>query len=140
MPRGGVKMNKTKILLKGLIIGTGLVSASVARAQTTDTDGDGAPNVLDNCVNTSNADQRDVDADGFGSICDADLNNDLIVDALDLGLFRRAQATQDPNADFNGDGKVDSTDLALLKALMGKPPGPSSVTRRLGVVAARWPL
>ena len=36
----------------------------------------------------ANADQRDVDGDEFGNVCDPDLNNDGVVNALDLGLLR----------------------------------------------------
>ena len=35
-----------------------------------DADGDGIPNYLDNCLNTSNPDQLDGDVDGVGDVCD----------------------------------------------------------------------
>lgn len=35
-----------------------------------DSDGDGVPDILDNCVNTPNADQADSDGDGVGDACD----------------------------------------------------------------------
>ena len=35
-----------------------------------DSDGDGIPNVSDNCPTVSNADQMDSDGDGFGDVCD----------------------------------------------------------------------
>ena len=35
-----------------------------------DTDGDGVPDVTDNCPNVSNPEQRDHDGDGIGDICD----------------------------------------------------------------------
>jgi len=45
-----------------------------------DTDGDGVPNMNDNCPVTSNADQLDADSDGRGDICDPDDDNDLVHD------------------------------------------------------------
>gem|GEM_PF-7027504 len=39
-------------------------------AQGADSDQDGTPETLDNCVNTSNPDQRDRDSDGLGDACD----------------------------------------------------------------------
>jgi hypothetical protein len=90
-----------------------------------DSDADGIPDKSDNCTLTANSDQRDIDSDGYGSACDADLNNDLIVNAADLGMFKLAYGSSDANADFNGDGVVDATDLALVKAQFFGPPGPS---------------
>lgn len=36
-----------------------------------DSDGDGVPDVADNCPNNSNVDQLDTDGDGIGDVCDA---------------------------------------------------------------------
>jgi hypothetical protein len=97
-----------------------------------DTDKDGVPDYQDNCVLHANGPlvsdkggniQLDTDGDGFGNICDADLNNDNQVNSLDLGLFKQAffitenQSGFDPDADFNGDRVVNSLDLGILKAL-----------------------
>jgi hypothetical protein len=35
-----------------------------------DIDGDGIPNLIDNCVDIKNQDQEDIDADGVGDLCD----------------------------------------------------------------------
>jgi hypothetical protein len=48
-------------------------------------DGDGIADDFDNCRYHANLDQRCSDADGVGSICDADLNNDGLVN---LSIFR----------------------------------------------------
>jgi hypothetical protein len=58
-----------------------------------DTDGDGVPDLLDNCPNAANADQRDHDIDGRGDVCDLcphitevldiDTDNDGVGDACD---------------------------------------------------------
>ena len=72
-----------------------------------------------------NPGQRDSDNDGYGNICDADLNNDGFVDFLDLGRIKLVFFQADPDADFNGDGTVDFLDLGLMKSLFFQPPGPS---------------
>lgn len=95
----------------------------------TDRDNDGFADNVDNCKSTSNPVQLDADGDGFGNICDADLNNDGFVNALDLGIFQKAFGTQvgqanfNPGADLNGDGRVNAIDLGLFKARFGKPVG-----------------
>lgn len=97
-----------------------------------DRDGDGVPDHADNCTAVANADQRDSDGDGYGNRCDADLNNDLATNALDLGLFKRAfdpRSSATPAlraaADLSGDGRVNALDLGLFKRLFNRPPGPS---------------
>lgn len=91
-----------------------------------DTDGDGVPNARDNCLAVANANQVDTDADGFGNACDGDLNNDGMVNALDVALFKAAFGTRGGAADINADGVVNALDLALFKQLFGAPPGPSA--------------
>ena len=92
-----------------------------------DSDGDGVSDDADNCTETSNADQRDTDADGYGNLCDADLNNDLFVNAVDLGIFRARFFSADADADFNGDGIVNVQDLGVLRNRFFAPPGPSGI-------------
>lgn len=92
-----------------------------------DFDTDGYRNFLDNCIFEQNADQRDTNADGFGNICDADLNNDGIVNAVDLGLLRSLFFSADPDADFNGDGVVNVLDLGIIRLRFFSPPGPSGI-------------
>jgi uncharacterized repeat protein (TIGR01451 family) len=94
----------------------------------TDGDSDGIPTVYDNCLNHVNPDQRDTNFDGFGNLCDADLNNSNVTNAADLALFRAAFGSQTaPDADLNGSGAVNAADLALFRALFGLPPGPSAL-------------
>jgi hypothetical protein len=92
-----------------------------------DSDGDGIPDGGDNCTLVANADQRDTDADGFGSLCDPDLNQSCTVNFEDLGLFKGVFFTSDPNADFDNSGFVNFTDLGTLKAFFLLAPGPSGV-------------
>ncbi len=93
-----------------------------------DTDEDGVQDPQDNCQFVANSDQLDTDADGFGNVCDADFNNNCIVNIVDLGLFRTAFFSSDSLYDLNGDGIVNVVDLGSLRSLFLQPPGPSGVT------------
>ena len=48
-----------------------------------DTDGDGIPDVNDNCPGDVNPNQDDEDDDGIGDLCDTDMDNDGIADDTD---------------------------------------------------------
>ncbi len=86
---------------------------------------DGVIDLKDNCTLVPNTAQRDTNGDGYGNICDADLNGDLKTDLSDFSLLRIAFGTADPDADFNGDGTVDLSDFSLFRTMFGSPPGPS---------------
>ncbi|MEL7450212.1 MAG: VWA domain-containing protein [Pseudomonadota bacterium] len=90
-----------------------------------DADSDGVADGDDNCTLVANPDQRDTNADGFGNLCDADLNNDNAINFTDLGIFKSVIFTDDEDADFDGDGAVNFSDLGLLKSMMFSPPGPA---------------
>lgn len=90
-----------------------------------DGDGDGVADAVDNCTAVANADQRDTNGDGFGNACDADLDNDNVVNFIDLGLLRSVFFSADPDADFNGDGVVNFIDLGIMRASFFGSPGPS---------------
>ncbi|MFK8015220.1 MAG: thrombospondin type 3 repeat-containing protein [Gammaproteobacteria bacterium] len=91
-----------------------------------DSDGDGFTDDVDNCSLTANPDQTDTDSDQIGNVCDADLNNDCVVNAADLGLLRSRFFTTDPDADFNVDGIVNVGDLGIMRAAFFTEPGPSA--------------
>ncbi|NNF15862.1 MAG: hypothetical protein HKN70_03900, partial [Gammaproteobacteria bacterium] len=89
-----------------------------------DADGDTVADPVDNCQLVANTDQRDSDFDGFGNLCDADLNNDNIVNFTDVFLFSDVFLDSDPDADFNGDGIVNFLDIFVLQAGFLLAPGP----------------
>ena len=92
-----------------------------------DADGDGRLDGEDNCTEIANPDQRDSNADGFGNVCDPDLNNDGIVNFVDLGRMKAVFFDTDADADLTGDGRVNFQDLAILKRFFFLPPGPSGI-------------
>jgi len=117
-----------------LILFTSLIAASLAFVATAgtidDTDSDLIPDVFDNCSAVANGpagqDQLDADSDGFGNICDADLDNDGLVGGTDFGVFVGLFGASGTVADLDGDGLVGGTDFGAFVALFGSPPGPGA--------------
>ena len=105
------------------IDGTISFSATVAP----DSDGDGRADGLDNCRMVTNANQYDADHDGYGNICDADLNNSGLVTSSDYTILRNALNTANAIADLNGSGLVTSTDYTILRNRLNTVPGPSGL-------------
>ena len=100
-----------------------------------DQDGDGIDDTQDNCTLATNPDQRDTDLDGYGNACDADLDNNGIVDLSDFDLWSSVYSTAAPgiepfvladHADFNNNGFVGLIDdFAIFRSLFGAAAGPS---------------
>ncbi|MEZ5540964.1 MAG: Calx-beta domain-containing protein [Pseudomonadota bacterium] len=126
--------------------GYGLLDVQAAYAWlATDSDGDGVRDVQDNCSAVANGpllpdaggnSQRDSDGDGFGNVCDADLNNSGTVDLLDFIAFRSVYGQSAPgtgsladHADFNGDAGVSLLDFIILRNAYGNPPGPAGTVQ-----------
>jgi hypothetical protein len=59
-----------------------------AHVQVADRDGDGRPDGVDNCADAASFAMTDADADGFGNLCDGDLDNDGLVDDDDVSAVR----------------------------------------------------
>ena len=55
-----------------------------------DLDGDGVPNIADNCPYFSNPTQDDVDGNGVGDICETDSDGDGVLDKDDTCPFNPA--------------------------------------------------
>lgn len=93
-----------------------------------DTDFDGVFDSRDNCTLVINPTQCDTNGDGFGNHCDADLNNDGIVDKTDRSLLTARLGATGPNdADLDCNGIVSTADLERLRAALGQAPGPSGL-------------
>jgi len=101
-----------------------------------DRDGDGVPDVADNCIDEPNGPllpdaggnvQLDADRDGYGNACDADFNEDGIVNFVDLARMKSAFLSGNPVADLNGDRAVNFGDLAIMKRFFFQKPGPSGL-------------
>ncbi len=103
-----------------------------------DPDGDGTANERDNCSAIPNADQRDTDDDGFGNLCDPDVNNDGFVSTswgIVYPLGRRGDiewigltaknGPYDPDHDLDGDGEVNARDISIAQIHLFMPPGPA---------------
>ncbi len=79
-----------------------------------DSDGDGIPSDVDNCVLVSNVDQDDADLDNVGDICDDcpnDPDNDVDRDGV-CGDVDLCPTDHDDN-DGDGDGVADGCDICL---------------------------
>jgi hypothetical protein len=98
-----------------------------------DADGDGVPDADDNCTLLANPTQCDSDGDGYGNLCDGDLDNSGIVNFADLGLMKAAffstpaSPNWNPDADLDCNGSVSFVDLGGLKSEFFGPPGPSGL-------------
>jgi hypothetical protein len=80
---------KLKVILA--FVGAGLLTLalsvnSFAGTECNDNDTDGICDTVDNCVDDVNPAQRDDDLDGYGNICDTDLNQDCVAGGADIGL------------------------------------------------------
>jgi hypothetical protein len=122
--------------------GTILKSANLLDIDGPDADGDAIPDGLDNCalvangsndIATAGPSQNDTDSDDYGNMCDADFNNNGVVDSNDasvlFGAFGKnsGDPSFNPAVDLNGNGVIDSNDASILFGSFGSPPGPSGL-------------
>jgi len=118
-------------LASAALFAIGLSISAIAGAPLPDTDSDGIPDEWDNCVSTSNTDQCDTNTDGYGNLCDTDINNDGAVGNPDFNTFRAnfGQAVPPGNADtdFNCDNAVGNPDFNIFRSGFGGTPGPSGL-------------
>jgi len=84
-----------------------------------DADGDSIPDADDNCRLTYNPGQQDTDEDGYGNMCDCDLDNDCVVGISDFLIFKDAWGSSpptNPDADFDSDGGVGISDFLIFRS------------------------
>lgn len=98
-----------------------------------DSDEDEVRDFMDNCTLDPNTGQLDSNGDGFGNICDPDLDNSGAVNFADYAALTAAFASNpaspnwNPDADLTGDNLVNFSDLALFQFFFLGPPGPSGI-------------
>ena len=120
-------------LVYGVTDGISSDTATLTLAVLPDADRDGVIDGQDNCTSDANAGQLDADGDGYGNLCDADLNNSGLVTTADFGAMLSVlgqSATSSPAAaaaDLNGSGMVTSTDFGILRNRLNTAPGPSGL-------------
>jgi beta-glucanase (GH16 family) len=111
----------------------------------TDTDNDGTWDEFDNCTLVANGPNDTATAgpsqnntntgipDDYGNMCDADFNDNGVVDSNDasvlFGQFGMDMTDPSfrPDVDLNGNGVIDSNDASRLFSTFGQPPGPSGL-------------
>lgn len=128
-----------------LLAGAGAIYPSIA-APLTDVDRDGVPNVADNCINVANPSQLDADRDGYGNLCDADLDNSGMANSFDYAILRSVlgrpagSSATAAAADLDGNGWVTTADEIRLRANLGKPSGPSGIATIVpqGIATISW--
>jgi len=74
---------------------------------TTDLDGDGISDLIDNCPETANADQADLDMDGIGDICDEDIDGDFSANDIDCDPLDETIYVGAPCDDGNDETVID---------------------------------
>jgi hypothetical protein len=122
-----VKVDCDQEVVVGDYIGAQMEAVNIA-----DIDADGVNDdqgAGDNCALRPNTNQRDSDNDGWGNVCDPDLDNNGIVNNTDLAEVKKKlnkTGAAAAHADLDGDGKVNFKDLAIVNAYMGKVPGPKT--------------
>jgi hypothetical protein len=79
-----------------------------------DFDVDGITNEADNCPEVANANQSDIDADGFGDVCDTDADGDELPNSSDAFPLVSIEGY----IDTDGDGRPDDCNTACTSAGM----------------------
>lgn len=78
-----------------------------------DTDQDGVQDFLDNCISQANPDQVDLDGDEQGDACDADSDNDGILNELEIAAGLDPLLAADAQLDLDSDGYSNFVEASL---------------------------
>ncbi|MBL4674544.1 MAG: thrombospondin type 3 repeat-containing protein, partial [Arenicella sp.] len=92
-------------------------SASALLNVDADVDNDTIANAVDNCPNTANTDQIDLDGDGLGNVCDDDADGDGMPNSYEIANGLNQLNSFDQQADLDGDGFTN-----LQEYLLGTDP------------------
>ena len=96
-----------------------------------DFDADGVADTIDNCSERANPAQDDTDGDDCGNVCDADYNDDGLVNSPDFGAFAAAFGLMDEekvHRDPVAGKTVGYRDWGFFQGAWGSVPGPSGTT------------
>jgi hypothetical protein len=115
----------------GITLHAGFWPIVASDADLLDSDGDGIPDVSDNCIEEENASQLDTDGDGYGNACDCDFDQNLTCSIADFSIFREdyiATADRGVGTDMDGNGAVSIADFSLFRTgYVAGVPGPSGL-------------
>ncbi len=93
---------------------TAIYQITVNRDQPlSDIDGDGIEDASDNCINDSNAEQKNNDLDSAGDVCDPDDDNDGIPDEFEIANGLDAFDATDAEGDLDRDGLTNIEEFNL---------------------------
>lgn len=87
---------------------TNYCDSGICSSMTSDSDNDGIPDNLDNCIAKPNSGQEDFDNDGIGDECDSDIDGDGMLNDWELRHGLDPYNPDDANADNDGDGLSNS--------------------------------
>lgn len=110
-----------------------LFAAGAVWAQVTDSDSDLVPDAFDNCLVAANgpgepSNQIDSDTDGYGDVCERDLDDDFFVNENDLAeIVTNFGETVPPGAgeaELTGDLIVGMPDVLVWRRFIQTQPEP----------------